>query len=305
MKKNISKSNQIDRKYGQIIGINILSNQHDGVLENIDQILSHNRALRDDRARFSVVTVNPELVLMSQKNRELKKSVNGSTFPIPEAIGIVHAYKFLSLPLSGGKYGRFIKGILQGMTVGAATFFNRKWLTREIKPVKGRVFFVSLIKLAERRSYRVFLLGGEGSEGNLTANNLRAKYHDLKITSDKGPMLDADAKPITPGDKIKEKNAIDMINKFKPHLLFVSFGNPKQEIWIRKNLGKLNIGGAMAVGGTFRYLAGFAPLPPKWIEKNGLEWAWRLVTEPTRIKRILNATIIFPWKVFRFKMAKK
>ena len=93
-----------------------------------------------------------------------------------------------------------------------------------------------------------------------------------------------------------------MINKFMPHLLFVAFNNPKQEIWIRRNLPKLKVKGAMAVGGTFRYNAGLSELPPNWMESLGLEWAWRLITEPYRLKRIVNAVVVFPYKVFLYKV---
>jgi N-acetylglucosaminyldiphosphoundecaprenol N-acetyl-beta-D-mannosaminyltransferase len=81
-------------------------------------------------------------------------------------------------------------------------------------------------------------------------------------------------------------------------LLFVAFGNPKQEIWIHNNFQKLDIGGAMAVGGAFRYVAGTSSLPPKWMERGGLEWVWRLVTEPARISRIFRAFPMFPLRIF-------
>lgn len=115
--------------------------------------------------------------------------------------------------------------------------------------------------------------------------------------------MDKNAQAITEVDKKIEKDVIDKINKFNPDLLFVAFGNPKQEIWIYDNLLKLNIGGAMAVGGSLRYLAGLSSLPPVWMEKVGLEWLWRLVTEPFRLPRIWNAVVVFPWKVFLYKIS--
>jgi N-acetylglucosaminyldiphosphoundecaprenol N-acetyl-beta-D-mannosaminyltransferase len=96
---------------------------------------------------------------------------------------------------------------------------------------------------------------------------------------------------------------VRQINTFKPQLLFVAFGNPKQEIWIHNNLPKLNVGGAMAVGGAFRYVAGISKLPPKWMAACGLEWLWRLITEPKRISRILNAVIVFPLKIILYKLS--
>jgi N-acetylglucosaminyldiphosphoundecaprenol N-acetyl-beta-D-mannosaminyltransferase len=82
----------------------------------------------------------------------------------------------------------------------------------------------------------------------------------------------------------------------------VAFGNPKQEIWLYKNLAKLRVGGAMAVGGTFRYIAGMSKLPPKWMEKIGLEWLWRLFTEPRRLGRVFRAVVVFSIKVSLYKL---
>jgi N-acetylglucosaminyldiphosphoundecaprenol N-acetyl-beta-D-mannosaminyltransferase len=58
----------------------------------------------------------------------------------------------------------------------------------------------------------------------------------------------------------------------------------------------------MVVGGVFSYISGKSKLPSKWMEKVGLEWIWRLITEPKRIKRIFNAIIIFPLLVFKKKL---
>jgi N-acetylglucosaminyldiphosphoundecaprenol N-acetyl-beta-D-mannosaminyltransferase len=126
--------------------------------------------------------------------------------------------------------------------------------------------------------------------------------HKLQIKYNKGPILDKNAKPVSDADIIKEKEAINLINNFKRDLLFVAFGNPKQEIWIHKNLDKLKIGGAMAVGGSLRYVAGLSKLPPKWMADIFLEWLWRGVTEPERAGRIFRAVIVFPIKLLRYKI---
>ena len=145
-----------------------------------------------------------------------------------------------------------------------------------------------------------------GDEAKEAASKLELSYKQIKIGSLKGPKLDTEANPMSEKDREVETEAIKIINNFKPQILFVAFGAPKQERWICKNFSKLNIGGAMAVGGTFRYISGQAKLPPKWMESLGLEWLWRLLTEPWRFKRILTAVFIFPLKViiFRFKNLK-
>lgn len=165
----------------------------------------------------------------------------------------------------------------------------------DLKVIKGRDLFMDLVNLAHRKRWKMFFLGGLDNEAELAAKKLGARYF-------KGPSLDNNAEPATEAGGKLQIAAIKRINNFKPHLLFVAFGNPKQEIWIYKNLPKLNIGGAMAVGGTFRYIAGLSKLPPKWMERAGIEWLWRLFTEPVRLKRIWNAVIVFPLRVWTSRL---
>ena len=69
---------------------------------------------------------------------------------------------------------------------------------------------------------------------------------------------------------------------------------------LQKFLGSMQQ--VLLLWGTFNYVAGNMKLPPKWMEKMGLEWVWRLIQEPKRLRRIINAVIIFPWKVFSYKL---
>jgi N-acetylglucosaminyldiphosphoundecaprenol N-acetyl-beta-D-mannosaminyltransferase len=215
-------------------------------------------------SKFIILTPNPELVLASQSDKKLKKALNSADFSIPDGVGL-------------------------------------KLADPSLKIIKGRELFLDLIKLAATNKWKVFLLGGLSSEAELAVQKLESCYRNLKIESDKGPTLDNNAEPVSEEGKKIEINVIAQINEFKPQLLFVAFGNPKQEIWIQEHLSRLNIGGAMAVGGAFRYVAGLSKLPPKWISQIGLEWLYRLVTEPRRLGRIFNAVVVFPLKVFLSK----
>lgn len=298
MKKNRQKNTEKGRKYVKVLGINVLVTHKAQVLTRVKNFLSHN-------VQFYIVTPNPELILVAQKNLELKKALNNADFAIPDAIGLSQAAKYLSLKLPDNKVLMFIVGFIQGLRVGAATFLDRKWLTTEIKPIKGRVLFLELIKLARKNKWKLFFLGGKDNEAELAAEKLKVKNEKLKVAYVRGPILDENVNPVTDLDRKLGKDAIDKIDKFAPDLLFVAMTNPKQEIWIYRNLSKLNVGGAMAVGGTFRYIAGLSQLPPKWMERFGLEWVWRLLTEPQRIRRVLNAFPLFPLKVFWYKISGK
>lgn len=254
-----------DRRYVKILGINVLSTSKVDLLTQIQKKIQK-------KQRFSIFTPNPELILATQYNQKLKEAVNSCTFSVPDGVGLNYASRFL--------YGK------------------------SLNVIPGRKLFLDLIKIAANNKWRVFLLGGIGKEATLTAKHLASLYPNIEVSYGQSYTLSKVGEPVTKIDVKLQKDVVKKISSFKPQLLFVALGNPKQELWIHKNLSRLNIGGAMAVGGTFRYLAGLSKLPPKWIEQVGLEWLWRLITEPKRFKRILNATLVFSLKTFWSKILK-
>ena len=261
MKKFIKNVSIKGRTIGQILGINVVGTTLSKVLARVEKNIT-------DNVKFYVVTPNPEIILLAQKDQKLKDAMNGTELAVPDGVGLK-----LSIP---------------GLNI-----------------IKGRELFSELIKLAGRKGWRVFLLGGLNDEAEIASSKLQISNPKLQIQSFRGPKLDDNAKPISEVDRKLQNEAIEKINKFAPQLLFVAFGNPKQEIWVHENYSKLNIGGAMAVGGAFRYVAGQSSLPPKWMAQAGFEWLWRLVTEPGRIARVFNAVIVFPQKVFFSKLKKR
>lgn len=97
-----------------------------------------------------------------------------------------------------------------------------------------------------------------------------------------------------------EASIIERINLSGASILFVAYGAPKQDLWIRRNLSSMpNVKVAMGVGGAFDFLAGAKSRAPKWMQSAGIEWLWRLLQEPRRIGRIFTAVIRFPMLVLR------
>ena len=78
---------------------------------------------------------------------------------------------------------------------------------------------------------------------------------------------------------------VERINAAKPDILFVALGNPKQELWMGRNAAKLDVGAMIGIGGTFNFLAGRVKRAPKWMQKGGLEWVYRIIQEPGRLWR--------------------
>lgn len=88
-------------------------------------------------------------------------------------------------------------------------------------------------------------------------------------------------------------------NLQKTEILLVGLGVPEQEKFIQETKDKIpNLKLAIGVGGTLDFWSGKQKRAPRWMRKIGLEWLFRLYRQPRRFKRILNATIIFPFKVF-------
>jgi N-acetylglucosaminyldiphosphoundecaprenol N-acetyl-beta-D-mannosaminyltransferase len=270
------------------------------------------RAVRDsilkagNKRPLLISTPNPEIVLMAKKDDRLRKIINSFDFSIPDGIGLAAASKYLSLKSPKNIILRFSINFFEGLWVGFSLLFNRDWIYESLNIIKGRVLFMDLLKLANKKKWRVFLLGGGGAPKE-AAMEIQKSYKRVSIKAIDAPKLNLEGKTIARRDIKIEKDIIRYINDFKPHLLFVGITPPKQEKWIARNVSKLNSQVIMTVGGTFDYVGNKYPLPPAWMERLGLEWLWRLVSQPNpkRIKRVLTAFPIFPLKVFWYKLSQK
>jgi len=152
--------------------------------------------------------------------------------------------------------------------------------------VTGTDLMLKLCELAARKSHSVFLLGGRDGVAEEAAKRLKAQFANLNIVG----TYEGDP---TTNFQLPTSNT---------DFLFVAYGAPKQEKWIAKNLPKIPVKVAMGVGGAFDFISGRKKRAPQTLRRMGLEWLWRLVQEPKRLPRILNATIKFPLLVFLHKL---
>ncbi len=98
----------------------------------------------------------------------------------------------------------------------------------------------------------------------------------------------------------EQPEIIDRINAAKPDVLFVALGNPKQELWMGRNRAKLDVGVMIGIGGTFNFIAGKVKRAPKWMQRCGLEWIYRIIQEPGRLwRRYAYGLVKFSWLSFR------
>lgn len=146
-----------------------------------------------------------------------------------------------------------------------------------------------IAKIAAEKGLSIFLLGAAEGIAEKAAASLTAVYPTLKIAGTYAGTPD-------------ERGVVDRINGSGADILLVAFGVPKQEKFIFANKGSLRPRVAMSVGGTFDFIAGVIPRAPRWMRTAGLEWAFRLVKQPKRIKRIVTATVLFPLAVMRSRL---
>lgn len=95
-------------------------------------------------------------------------------------------------------------------------------------------------------------------------------------------------------------SVIEKVNKLKPNILLVGLGSPKQEKFIYENLNKMpSVKIAIGTGGAFDFISGNIKRAPKFLQKIGLEWLWRLILEPRRIRRTSKGVVGLSWLFFK------
>lgn len=291
---------KVERKYGEILGIKVSITSKDEVLNFINSRL-------DSKEKFYMVSMNPENLLLATKDWLLHKAIRKSDLSVADGIGLAQAYKFLSYKDNKRNPFRFFVIFAQGLYVGIKTIFDKEYLTNSLTIIKGRELFLDVMKIADERKLRVYLFGGEHGESEKTKEVLEKKYKNVIFkTNHDFPQYNRNAQPVTAYDRKLHKKILGSIKLFEADLIILALNTPKQEKWIFRNLYRiLNVTGAFALGGTFNYMAGNMKLPPKWMDKLGLEWVYRFIQEPKRWKRIINALIVFPWRVFMWKLKRR
>lgn len=234
--------------------------------------------IRNKQKTF-VITPYSEFLYSSLRRPELMSVFNSSDFAIADGMGILWARYFLSIPLS---FKNFYLTILQAwfqVVWTGASILLRPSLMYKVIPEKivGADFAWDLAELAEKNNFTVYLLGSLGDIPKITAQKLQAKFPNLKIVG-------------TSNKDMHDPSILLDIQNAKPDMLLVAFKAQEAENWIANHLADLPVSFAIALGGTFDYIAGAKKQPPKFIRGVGLEWLYRLITQPTRFRRISNAT---------------
>lgn len=235
-----------------------------------------------------ISTPNPEFLLEAQKNSKFLEILNKSNLNIPDGIGILWASKYLNS--TKNNTSKFIKTIKAIISIFSIIFYPKYIRTVIPQRVTGTDLMQKICKEVSDKNIKIFLLGADEGIAEKTKKILEKKYPKIKIVGTHSG---------SPSKK-EDKEITKKINAYSPDILFVAYGAPSQEIWIDRNYKKLkSVKLAIGIGGAFDFIVGKKKRAPVFMQKIGLEWLYRLVQQPTRIKRIYNATIKFPFTVFK------
>lgn len=201
----------------------------------------------------TIYTPNTEIVMVAKEDMKLKELINEGDIIIPDGIGLIYASKLKKKPLK--------------------------------ERVTGFDTSMKLLDIANKNSYSIYLLGGKEGVAKIAAENIKISYPNIEIVGFHNGYFKGSH--IGLKDEDEERNIVEEINKVKPDIIFVGLGFPGQELWIHSNKDIIKAKIIIGNGGVMDILSGNAKRAPEIYQKLGLEWLYRLIKEPSRIKRQL------------------
>lgn len=156
-------------------------------------------------------------------------------------------------------------------------------------PVAERVTGIDLVEaifpVAAEKKWRIFFLGSQPGVAESAAQKAAEEHSGFQWQTAHGYF-----------SREEEPAILEQIRDFKPDLLLIGLGAPRQEFWMFSHLDLNTV--SIGVGGSFDALAGITKRAPQWIQDIHLEWLYRLIKQPSRLKRQLVLPR-FAWKVLR------
>jgi N-acetylglucosaminyldiphosphoundecaprenol N-acetyl-beta-D-mannosaminyltransferase len=170
---------------------------------------------------------------------------------------------------------------------GIGVLWAARWMGKPLRErVAGSDLVPRLSSEAAKSGWRVFFLGAAPGVAVKTAQILSVQYPDLVVA---GTFAGSPAPE-------EEDAIVSRIVASRADLVFVAYGAPKQDIWLSRNLVRTGAKVGMGVGGSFDFITGIQKRAPRWVQRSGFEWFYRLVREPWRWRRQL-ALPKFVWLV--------
>jgi N-acetylglucosaminyldiphosphoundecaprenol N-acetyl-beta-D-mannosaminyltransferase len=156
--------------------------------------------------------------------------------------------------------------------------------------VYGPDLLLTVCEWSEKSGCRHFFFGGGESVAGLLAEKLKAKFPRLVVAGTFTPPFRA----LTPAE---EQRLQMIVQELRPDIIWVGLSTPKQERFMAEFLLKLDATLLIGIGAAFDFHSGRVKQAPRWMQRSGLEWFYRLCQEPRRLaKRYLRNNPLFVWK---------
>lgn len=201
--------------------------------------------LVDSRKGGAVFTPNVDHVVKAESNDAFRAAYAGASLSLPDGMPLVWVSRMLGCPLR--------------------------------ERVAGSDLLLPLLQRAARRSWRVYLLGGQPRCARTAATLLRKRF-GVNVVGWDDCRIENDGSD--PGGE-----SVARVRAAAADIVLVGLGPPKQELWITRAAGEIGPAVALGVGAGIDFLAGRFQRAPRWLSKMGLEWTFRLVQEPRRLWR--------------------
>jgi len=163
---------------------------------------------------------------------------------------------------------------------------------RHMDRVYGPDLMQAVCDFTRQTGYTHFLYGGAAGVAELLKRRLEEKFPGIKIIGTYTPPF----RPLTPAE---ENQLTALVNGLRPDIVWVGLSTPKQERFMATHLDRFDVTLMFGVGAAFDFLAGRVPQAPRWMQRAGLEWLFRLCCEPRRLwRRYLRNNPLFALYIF-------
>jgi N-acetylglucosaminyldiphosphoundecaprenol N-acetyl-beta-D-mannosaminyltransferase len=142
--------------------------------------------------------------------------------------------------------------------------------------VSGTDLLLAMCEKARASGHRHYFYGGSPRVVEAMVSRLSQRFPGLIVAGYRSP-------PFRPLTQEEDEADIQAINEARPDFVWVGLGMPKQDKWIVQHVGKIQAAALLGVGAAFDFVAGTKPRAPLWMQRSGLEWLFRLLTEPRRL----------------------
>jgi len=163
---------------------------------------------------------------------------------------------------------------------------------KQMRRVYGPDLMLAVMAVSEDRGYRHFLYGGNNGTVEILREQLLRRFPKLQIVGTYEP-------PFRPLSRDEQSDLQAQVAAAKPDVMWIGISTPKQDKFMAEFLPKLEVTLMFGVGAAFDFHAGKIKQAPKWMQRAGLEWLFRLCCEPRRLwKRYLKNNPLFLARIF-------